>query len=58
MQGMIADWVLRPFEHLRRPPSAHVARMHGVDPAIARRHHCPLGIDDEGMDCGACPYRL
>jgi protein-S-isoprenylcysteine O-methyltransferase Ste14 len=43
---LIVDWVLHPFAHLRRPPSAYMARMHGVDPAVARRHHCPMGIDD------------
>lgn len=55
--AMITDWVLHPFEHLRRPPSAHMAKMHNVDPRIARRHHCPLGIDDANLDCSACPYR-
>jgi len=55
--AMIADWVLHPFAHLRRPPSVQMAKMHGVDPAIARRHHCPLGINDENLDCNNCPYR-
>ncbi|HTY24706.1 MAG TPA: isoprenylcysteine carboxylmethyltransferase family protein [Desulfomonilaceae bacterium] len=55
--AMISDWVLHPFEHLRRPPSAHMAKMHNVDPNIARRHHCPLGIDDQNIKCGDCPYR-
>jgi protein-S-isoprenylcysteine O-methyltransferase Ste14 len=55
--GMISDWVLHPFAHLRRPPSAHMAKMHGVDPTVARRHHCPLGIDDAKLDCATCPYR-
>ncbi len=55
--AMITDWVLHPFEHLRRPPSAHMAKMHGVDPAIARRHHCPLGIDNANLNCDDCPYR-
>ena len=32
---MMTDWVLHPFEHLRRPPSAEMAKMHNVDPAIA-----------------------
>jgi protein-S-isoprenylcysteine O-methyltransferase Ste14 len=55
--ALITDWVLHPFEHLRRPPSAQMARMHNADPAVARRHHCPLGIDDPALDCGNCPYR-
>jgi protein-S-isoprenylcysteine O-methyltransferase Ste14 len=55
--AMISDWVLHPFEHLRRPPSAHMAKMHHVDPNIARRHHCPLGIDDPKLECSSCPYR-
>jgi protein-S-isoprenylcysteine O-methyltransferase Ste14 len=55
--GLILDWVLHPFEHLRRSPSAHMAQMHDVDPAIARRHHCPLGIDDPDMVCVDCDYR-
>jgi protein-S-isoprenylcysteine O-methyltransferase Ste14 len=55
--AMITDWVLHPFEHLRRPPSAHLAKMHHVDPNLARRHHCPLGIDDPNLNCDACPYR-
>ena len=54
---LIADWVLHPFAHLQRPPSAYMAKMHGVDPAIARRHHCPLGIDDPSLECASCPYR-
>ncbi len=55
--AMIGDWVLHPFEHLRRPPSAHMAKMHNVDPAIARRHHCPLDIDDADLNCVDCPYK-
>jgi protein-S-isoprenylcysteine O-methyltransferase Ste14 len=55
--GTITDWVLHPFEHLRRPASAHMAKMHNVDPAMARRHHCPLGMGDENPDCSKCPYR-
>ena len=55
--GMITDWVLHPFEHLRRSPSAQMAAMHGVDPAVARRHHCPLGIADDSLRCEDCPYR-
>jgi len=54
---LIADWILHPFAHLRRPPSAEMARMHGVDPAVARRHHCPVGIDDPALECASCPYR-
>jgi hypothetical protein len=55
--GMITDWVLHPFEHLRRPPSVQMAQMHGVDPATARRKHCPLGIDRADLTCETCPYR-
>jgi protein-S-isoprenylcysteine O-methyltransferase Ste14 len=55
--AMITDWVLHPFAHLRRPPSAHMAKMHHMDPSVARRHHCPLGIDDASLDCANCPYR-
>ena len=55
--AMITDWVLHPFEHLRRSPSMHMAKAHGVDPDVARRHHCPLGINDENLDCKSCPYR-
>lgn len=55
--GLIADWIFNPFEHLRRSPSAQMAAMHHVDPAIARRHHCPLGLDDPNLQCPSCPYR-
>ncbi len=54
---LIVDWIAHPFEHLRRPPSVYMARMHGVDPAVARRHHCPMGIDDPSLECATCPYR-
>jgi len=55
--GLIVDWVLHPFEHLRRSPSAHMAKMRNIDPAMARRHHCPLGINNPNMDCNNCEYR-
>jgi hypothetical protein len=55
--AMITDWVLNPFEHLRTSPSIHMAKMHNVDPAVARRHHCPLGINKPDLDCKTCPYR-
>jgi len=55
--GLIVDWVLHPFEHLRRSPSAHMAKLRNVDPAMARRHHCPLGINNQNMDCNNCVYR-
>ncbi len=54
---LITDWVLHPFRHLRQPPVAHMAKMHNVDPAIARRHHCPLDINDPSLECDNCPYR-
>jgi len=55
--GLIIDWVLHPFEHLRRSPSAQMAKMNNIDPAMARRHHCPLGIHNQNMDCNNCEYR-
>jgi hypothetical protein len=55
--SMITEWVFHPFQHLRASPSLHMARMHHVDPAVARRHHCPVGVDDPAMQCGSCPYR-
>lgn len=54
---LITDWVFHPFEHLRRSPSAHMAKIRNVDPAMARRHHCPLGINNQNMDCNNCDYR-
>jgi protein-S-isoprenylcysteine O-methyltransferase Ste14 len=54
---MITEWVLHPFQHLKSSPSLHMAKMHNVDPAIARRHHCPLGINDPALNCNNCPYR-
>lgn len=55
--ALITDWVLHPFAHLRSSPMAHMAAMKGIDPAVARRHHCPLNIDRADLDCGACSYR-
>lgn len=55
--GLIIDWVLHPFEHLRRSPSAQMAKMRNVDPSMARRHHCPLKINDPDMDCNNCEFR-
>ena len=55
--ALITDWVVHPFEHLRRSPAAQMAKMHGVDPAIARIHHCPIGIKDSNLNCENCPYR-
>lgn len=55
--AMISEWVFHPFQHLRASPSLHMAKMHHVDPVFARRHHCPLGINDSTMQCGNCPYR-
>jgi hypothetical protein len=54
---MITEWVLHPFSHLRASPALHMAKMHNVDPTFARRHHCPMGIDDPNLDCKTCPYR-
>ncbi len=54
---LIIDWVFHPFEHLRRSPSAQMAKMRHVDPVMARRHHCPLGINNQNTDCNNCEYR-
>lgn len=55
--AMISDWVLHPFAHLRRSPSEHMAKMHNVNPLMARRHHCPIGVNQDKLDCNACPFR-
>ncbi len=55
--ALITDWVLHPFEHLRRPPAAHMAAEQGIDPQVARRHHCPLQIQLDDMECDQCPFR-
>jgi protein-S-isoprenylcysteine O-methyltransferase Ste14 len=55
--AMITDWVLHPFQHLRRPPSVHMAKLHNVDPTIMRKRHCPVGIDEAEMKCETCPYK-
>ncbi len=55
--ALIADWIFNPFEHLRRSPAAQMAAMHNVDPAMARRHHCPLKMDDPNFHCESCPLR-
>jgi protein-S-isoprenylcysteine O-methyltransferase Ste14 len=49
--AMISEWVLHPFAHLRSSPATHMAKMHGMEPSVARRHHCPLGINDPLLDC-------
>jgi protein-S-isoprenylcysteine O-methyltransferase Ste14 len=55
--ALITDWVLHPFAHLRSSPMAQMAAARGVDPAVARRHHCPLEIDRPDLECDTCPYR-
>ncbi len=55
--GLIVDWVLHPFEHLRRSPSAQMAKIRNVEPSMARRHHCPLNIHDPNMNCNNCEFR-
>jgi len=55
--SMITEWVLHPFGHLRASPALHMAKMHNVDPVFARRHHCPIGINKENLDCKVCSYR-
>jgi hypothetical protein len=34
-----------------------MAKMHNADPAVARRHHCPLTSIDPLLQCGTCPFR-
>ncbi len=55
--SLINDWILHPFQHLRASPVLNMAQMNHVDPKVARRHHCPLGINDPSLDCDNCPYR-
>jgi protein-S-isoprenylcysteine O-methyltransferase Ste14 len=55
--ALITDWVLHPFEHLRRPPASHMAAEHGIDPQVARKHHCPLQIQPDDMECDQCSFR-
>ena len=55
--ALITDWILNPFDHLRRSPSAQMAAMHNADPAMARRHHCSLGMNDPALRCESCPFR-
>ena len=55
--ALIADWIFNPFEHLRRSPAEQMAAAHHVDPALARRHHCPLMINDPNLQCESCPMR-
>ncbi len=55
--ALIADWIFNPFEHLRRSPAAQMAAMHHADPAVARRHHCPLGLTNLNFQCESCPVR-
>ncbi len=55
--SLINDWILHPFQHLRASPVLNMALMNHVDPAVARRHHCPLGINDQSLNCNDCPYR-
>ncbi len=55
--ALITDWVLNPFDHLRRSPSAQMAAMHHADPTMARRHHCPLSVNDPVLQCDTCPFR-
>ena len=55
--ALISDWIVHPFDHLRRSPSAEMAAMHHVDPAMARRHHCPLGMNEQTLRCDECPIR-
>src|SRR5271157_1174556 len=55
--SMINEWVLHPFQHLRSSPSLHMAQMLHVDPAVARRHHCPIAAKEPNGDFNRCSYR-
>ena len=55
--ALITDWVFHPFAHLRRSPMAQMAAAHHVDPKVARRRHCPVGINTADLNCDNCPYR-
>lgn len=55
--AMINEWVLHPFEHLRASPSLHMAKAFHVDPAVARRHHCPIALKGANGGCSSCSYR-
>ncbi len=55
--AMITEWVLHPFQHLRISPSLHMAQRFHVDPALARRHHCPIAAKEANGDCNSCTYR-
>ena len=55
--AMINEWVLHPFQHLRSSPSLHMAQMFHVDPAVARRHHCPIEKKVPDGNCNSCEYR-
>ncbi len=55
--AMITEWVLHPFQHLRSSPSLHMAQMFHVDPAVARRHHCPIPVKENNGVCDTCSYR-
>jgi protein-S-isoprenylcysteine O-methyltransferase Ste14 len=55
--ALITDWVFHPFEHLRRSPMAQMAAEHQIDPAAARRRHCPVGINTADLHCDTCSYR-
>jgi hypothetical protein len=36
---------------------AQMAAEHHIDPAVARRRHCPVGITTADLHCDACSYR-
>lgn len=55
--ALITDWIMHPFDHLRRSPAAEMAAAQHVDPATARRHHCPLGMNEQTLECKVCPIR-
>jgi len=55
--ALITDWVLNPFDHLRRSPSVQMAAMHNADPAMVRSHHCSLRMNAPTLQCEPCPMR-
>jgi protein-S-isoprenylcysteine O-methyltransferase Ste14 len=55
--AMIGDWILHPFRHLRETPAMCEHMPPGHTMAMARRHLCPLSLNDPSMDCSQCQYR-
>ena len=49
-EKQVSGWTLISSNH------TEVAEMHNVDPAMARRRHCPLAINDPLLQGEARPY--